>query len=72
MIRWLHKYSVLTERGLDVLMEYRVSMLIWMLSASFTLVLLAVWLNIAKDGPVGGFTAQDFVAYYLLSFTCAS
>lgn len=56
------------RRSLGVLLEYRVSMLIWMLSATFPLVMLAVWLSLAKDGPVGSFTAGDFVAYYLFSF----
>jgi ABC-2 type transport system permease protein len=68
MSRWIEKYAALTRRSLAVLLEYRVSMLIWMLSASFPLVMLAVWLSLAQDGPVGGFTAGDFVAYYLLSF----
>lgn len=65
---FLHKYLALMRRGLSVLLEYRVSMLIWMLSATFPLVMLAVWLSLAQDGPVGGFTAGDFVAYYVLSF----
>ncbi len=68
MLQWFHKYIALTRRSLAVLLEYRVSMLIWMLSASFPLVMLAVWLSLAQDGPIGGFTAGDFVAYYLLSF----
>jgi ABC-2 type transport system permease protein len=68
MVRFLHKYSVLLRRSIAVLLEYRVSMAIWMLSATFPLVMLAVWLSLAEDGPVGGFTAGDFVAYYLLSF----
>lgn len=67
MILWIQKYIALLRRSLGVMLEYRVSMLIWMLSASFPLVMLAVWLSLAQDGPVGGFTAQDFVAYYLLS-----
>ena len=68
MSNWIHKYFVLTRRGLAVLLEYRVSMLIWMLTATFPLVMLAVWLSLAQDGPIGGFTAGDFVAYYLLGF----
>lgn len=44
------------------------AMVIWMLSASFPLVMLAVWVSLAQDGPVAGFTAGDFAAYYLLSF----
>lgn len=68
MRTFLYKYLALTRRGLGVLLEYRVAMLIWMLTATFPLVMLAVWLSLAKDGPVAGFTAGDFIAYYLLSF----
>lgn len=64
----LVKYGALIRRGIGVMLEYRASMLIWTLSASFPLVMLAVWLSLAKDGPVGGYTAGDFIAYYLLSF----
>lgn len=68
MNKWIHKYIVLVRRSIAVLLEYRIAMLIWMLSATFPLVMLAVWLSLAADGPVGGFTAGDFIAYYLLSF----
>ncbi len=61
------KYGALLRRALGVMLEYRVSTLIWMLSASFPLVMLAVWLSLAQDGPVGSYSAGDFVAYYLLA-----
>lgn len=63
---FVRKYVVLTKRGLGVLLEYRGSMLIWIISGSFPLVMLAVWLSLAQDGPIAGYTAGDFVAYYLL------
>ncbi len=62
------KYWVLTRRGITVQLEYRMAMAIWILSASFPLVMMAVWLSLAQDGPVGGFSAGDFIGYYLLSF----
>src|SRR5262245_8007598 len=68
MKQWLSKYKALMRRSLAILFEYRMSMVIWMLSATFPLVMLAVWLSLAEDGPIGGFTAGDFVAYYLMSF----
>lgn len=68
MSKWLHKYLALMRRSIAVLLEYRIAMAIWMLSATFPLVMLAVWLGMAQEGPVGGFTAGDFVAYYLMSF----
>lgn len=64
----LDKYTALIHRGIGLILEYRASMVIWMLSASFPLVMLAVWLSLAEQGPVGGYTAGDFIAYYLMSF----
>lgn len=68
MISFVKKYLALIRRSLAVLLEYRVAMFIWMLSATFPLVMLAVWLSLAQDGPIAGFTPGDFVAYYLMSF----
>lgn len=46
-------------------LEYRVQILIWILSGVVPLVMLAVWLSIAQEGPVGSFDAGTFVGYYL-------
>lgn len=67
MLSWIHKYLALTRRSMGIMLEYRMAMVIWMLSLSFPLVMLAVWLSLAQDGPVGSFAAGDFVAYYLLA-----
>lgn len=63
----INKYLALLRRSMGIMLEYRISMLIWLLSASFPLVMMAVWLSLAEEGPVGGYTAADFVAYYLLA-----
>jgi ABC-2 type transport system permease protein len=68
MRKLFSKYIVLTRRSIAVQLEYRVAMAIWILSASFPLVMMAVWLSLAQDGPVGTFSASDFVGYYVLSF----
>ena len=68
MREFFYKYLILTRRGLGIMFEYRVSMLIWTLSASFPLVMLAVWLSIGQGGPIGGYTPGDFIVYYLLVF----
>ncbi|MER3469654.1 MAG: ABC transporter permease [Thermoflexus sp.] len=46
-------------------LEYRVQILIWILSGAVPLVMLAVWLSLAQEGPVGSFDAGTFVSYYL-------
>lgn len=63
----LKKYRALTRRSLDVMIEYRASILIWFIVGTFPLVMLAVWLSMAEDGPIGTYNAGDFVSYYLLA-----
>jgi ABC-2 type transport system permease protein len=46
-------------------LEYRIQILIWILSGAVPLVMLAVWLSMAQEGPVGSFDAGTFVGYYL-------
>ncbi len=46
-------------------LEYRVQILIWILSGAVPLVMLAVWLSMAQEGPIGSFDAGTFVGYYL-------
>ena len=61
----LRKYMALFRANWAGIVEYRASILIYMLSATSPLVSLAVWLSVAAAGPVGGYTSTDFVAYYL-------
>lgn len=46
-------------------LEYRVQIMIWILSGAVPLVMLAVWLSLAQEGPIGSFNAGTFVGYYL-------
>lgn len=61
----LRKYWVLLKVNWQVIVEYRAGMLIWVLANTLPLVMMAVWLTIAADGPVGAYDAKAFVAYYL-------
>ncbi len=63
----LNKYAALMRRAFGVTLEYRVQVLIWILSTTFPLIMLAVWLSLAEEGPIGGYDSADFVAYYLLA-----
>ena len=60
------KFLAFVRLLLAVLMEYRVVMWIWLLSG-FALPLsnLAVWTSVAAHRPVAGFSAADFVSYFL-------
>ncbi len=59
------KYLALFRANWQGVIEYRASMFIWMLLGTAPLISLAVWLSVAENGPVGGYTATGFIAYYL-------
>jgi len=54
--------------GFAEAVAYRAEMLVWMLSTTMPLVMLALWSAVAKEAPVGGFGQAEFTAYYLLMF----
>jgi ABC-2 type transport system permease protein len=65
-----------TTRALPTLMRvgfaeavaYRAEMLVWILSTTMPLIMLALWSAVAAEAPVGRFDQQDFVAYFLATF----
>jgi ABC-2 type transport system permease protein len=62
MVRKLAAYA---RAHWGAILEYRMSILIWMTSGMLPLVMMAVWLTLAASGPVGGYSSSDFIAYYL-------
>jgi len=51
--------------GLAEALAYRAELLVWLLSTNMPLVMLALWLAVARDGPVGRYDRASFTAYYL-------
>ena len=49
----------------NLIIEYRVMVLIWMLTIVLPLIMLAVWLSIAEKGAVQGYDRSTFISYYL-------
>jgi ABC-2 type transport system permease protein len=49
----------------NLILEYRVMVVIWILTIVLPLIMLAAWLSIAEKGPVGGYDRTAFIAYYL-------
>jgi ABC-2 type transport system permease protein len=58
-------FPTLLRVGLAGAIAYRAEMVVWMLTTTMPLVSLALWSAVASEGPVGGFTAQRFGAYFL-------
>jgi len=66
----LRKARVLLTVWFAHMSAYRAEIVIWILTGSVPLIMLAVWLGKAQasGGAVGGFTPQDFAAYFLAAW----
>ena len=53
--------------GLAEAVAYRAEFLVWMLTTTMPLVMLAVMTAMAREAPVGRFDQHGFVAYYLVT-----
>jgi ABC-2 type transport system permease protein len=53
--------------GVAETVAYRAEFLVWMLTTTMPLVMLALWSSVAAEGPFRGYAQADFVAYYLLA-----
>jgi ABC-2 type transport system permease protein len=47
---------------------YRGEMIVWMLATTMPLVMLALWVAVAQDAPVGRYGEPQFIAYFLATF----
>jgi len=59
---------VLLSVTLAAFIEYRAEVLIWMIAGTLPLIMMFIWMGLAANGPVGGYAAADFAAYFLLVF----
>ena len=60
-------YPALLRAGFAAAVAYRAEFLIWMFTTNMPLVMLALWAAVARSGPVAGYTARGFTAYYLVT-----
>ena len=58
----------LVRVGFAEAVAYRAEMLVWVLSTTMPLIMLALWSAVAADAPVGRFDQRDFLAYFLATF----
>lgn len=63
--RSLRALPTLLRVGFAESVAYRAELLVWLLSTTMPLVMLALWSAVARDAPVGRFDQRGFVAYYL-------
>ncbi len=65
MLRTLKIYPVLLRAYWYRSMIYRATYVIWLVNTAFPLVMMAIWISLAQGGPIQGYSATDFVGYYL-------
>ncbi len=69
LLRALRALPTLLRVGVAEAVAYRAEFVIWLLTTTMPLVMLALWAEVAREGgPVGGFTGADFTAYFLAAF----
>lgn len=63
--RTLRAVPTLLRVGVAETVAYRAEFLVWILTTTMPLVMLALWTSVADEAPFRGFGSADFVAYYL-------
>jgi ABC-2 type transport system permease protein len=63
--RLVRLYPALLRVGFAEAIAYRSEFLVWMLTNTLPLVMMALWVAVADDGKIGRFDSTDFVAYFL-------
>ncbi len=61
----MYKFSVMLRATWSDALTYRGELLIWVLTGALPLVMLAVWRSVGSAEGVGGFSGDEFVAYYV-------
>lgn len=49
-------------------MAYRAELLVWVLTTTMPLIMLALWSSLARESPVGRFGPSEFTAYFFATF----
>lgn len=63
--RTLRALPTLLRVGVAETVAYRAEFLVWILTTTLPLVMLALWTSVAAEAPFRSYTSADFVAYYL-------
>ncbi|WP_394847033.1 ABC-2 family transporter protein [Pendulispora brunnea] len=64
----VHALPTLLRIGFADAVAYRAEMLVWTLSATMPLIMLALWLAVASDAPMGRLGQPELIAYFLATF----
>ena len=65
MTRTLRALPTLLRIGVAETVAYRAEFLVWILTTTQPLIMLALWTSVAREAPFENYSSRDFVAYYL-------
>lgn len=63
--RAIRALPTLLRIGVAETVAYRAEFVVWMLTSTMPLIMLALWTSVADEAPFMEYTSADFVAYYL-------
>ncbi len=63
--RTLRALPTLWRVGVAETIAYRAEFVVWMLTTTIPLIMLALWTSVASEGPFQNYGSADFVAYFL-------
>lgn len=67
--RLLHKrFMAFYKQAIAISATYRAQAILWMISKIMPLIMMMIWLHLAKDKPIGGYDAHAFSVYYMFLF----
>jgi ABC-2 type transport system permease protein len=64
-MRTLRALPTLWRVGVAETVAYRAEFIVWMLTTTIPLIMLALWQTVASEGPFQDYSSSDFVAYFL-------
>lgn len=64
-MRTLRALPTLWRVGVAETVAYRAEFLVWMLTTTIPLIMLALWTSVASEGAFQQYSSSDFVAYFL-------
>jgi ABC-2 type transport system permease protein len=70
--RRIHVFGALARIGATESVAYRAEVVVWLLSTTMPLIMIAFFCAVAQGGPVGRYGQAQFVAYFLATFVVRS
>jgi len=63
-------FAALISLNYGISLQYRAQSVLWMINGSVPLIMLMIWLQLAKGGTIGGYDTLTFAQYFLFMFLC--